>query len=790
MHCKVLLAKNFKLLTRLNYLPIMTLLSPLFLLLTISLLQSLADHLTTQTIEPEPEIEGIGRVCGVNTVKIGFTHGTIDWTDYVVERMKEKLDKIEVLIYHDMNQSEFQHEMKRNDSSIGVYFCTQDIEIGNNTVPCAIPQSDSEAYIYVIVYNFTYPNELLIRDWMQNEVVAMKMVVDNSISAWVSSKFEMTGVAMEVEIQSYPKLDRFLSTYNVLSASGSTYLVLTSFLLSALIVQEVTKEKSEFLKVFLSIHEVSQFDYWLSWILILALIALVSSVQIPLIGSLVGFEEFGKIPYLLQVILFLLINLNGVLIGSLAAVSINDIKLANTVSLCFVVIGLCIQVIVRQKQIIVFLHHSELPFWAQVLKVILYLYPPYNFGIVFLRLFTLAGVHFDYHQMAWADGREVFWSDLLLSESGQNREGKAYYVPCPLVNFAILGLSLIILPLILAYLDHVITNNRIYGKSWDFILRTKANLIEEEKENNSSIENKDLELRQSLLKSRLKLTNVCKQYKNAEVLKGFNLNIDSDLILAIVGENGAGKSTLLGIIAGIIPQTSGDVLSETKRFCPQRNVFWDVMTVDEHFKFFEGIYGVNKSQLMKDVGLEAQKHVLAGKLSGGMKRRLSLALSVFGEPRVLLLDEPTTGLDPIMKRQIWKLILSLGQSRLLVFTSHSIDEVFYLSDSCISLKEGSTSFHLPIQEVKMKLHESYKIEITYSVQSFPLSLQSLFPSLSILSTFNSSACTSAPSHKDFNTLHTTISKSSPDLPNLTQFLDSAGEVCSWSILPHHLTQYL
>lgn len=789
MHCKVLLSKNFKLLTRLNYLPLITLLSPLFLLLTIYLIQSLADHLTTQTIEPEPEIESIGKLNGVNTVKIGFTHGTIDWTDFVVERMKGKLDQIEILVLHDMNQTEFSEEMKKNDSSIGVYFCTQDIEIGNNTVPCAIPESDSDGYIYVIVYNFTYPNELLIRDWMQNEALALKMVVDNSISAWVSSKFEMAQVTMELEIQSFPKLDRYFSTYNVLSASGSAYLVLTSFLLSALIVQEVTKEKSEFLKVFLSIHEISQFDYWLSWILISALIAFISSIQIPLFGTLFGFEEFLKIPFLLQFILFLLTNLNGILIGSLAAVSINDIKLANTVSLCFIILGLCIQIIACRKQVIIYLHYSELPIWGHILKFVLYLYPPYNFACVFSRLYTLAGVHFDSHQLTWVDGREVFWSDLLLPQSGQNIEGKAFYVPCPLVNLAILGLSLIVLPFILAYLDHVLPNNRINEKSWDFILRTKDNEIDDEVDNNGNIENKDFELRQSLLKSRLKLTDVCKKYKNSEVLKNFNLNIDSDLVLAIVGENGAGKSTLLGIIAGIIPQTSGEVLSESKRFCPQRNVYWDVLTVDEHFKFFEGIYGVDKSELLKDVGLEAQRHVMAGKLSGGMKRRLSLALSVFGEPKVLLLDEPTTGLDPIVKRQIWKLILALGQNRLLVFTSHSIDEVFYLSDSCISLKEGLTSFHLPTHLVKMKLHESYKIEINHSSKSFPSSLSSLFPSLQIQNTFKSSSLTHSPSYNPPNTTHATISKSSPDLTNLTLLLDSASEVTSWSILPQHITQY-
>jgi ABC-type multidrug transport system ATPase subunit len=761
MQISPLVSKNLKLLSRKNYLPVVVLVSPLLLLINMLLLQSMADSALTQVIDPEPQVEKIGQMGNIETIKIGFTHGSVEWTDFVVKDMKKQLINGKIVEFPELNQTEFQDELKKDQKSIGICFCTEEINIGNNTVPCAIPESESEAYIYVIVYNFTYPNQLFITDFVQNEVLAVKMIVDNSIAAWVSSFFAVSNAKLEVEIQSFPRIDRYFSNYNIVATAGASYLVLTSFLLSALAIEEIIKEKSQFLKVFLSLHQVSQFDYWASWVVLFLCMSFLCALQVPLFGSLLGFQEFLRIPWVLQIILFFLINTSGVLSGCLAAVSIKDLKLGNTLSLSFVIVGLCIQFIVCSKGVIQYVHYLDQPFWVALVKVLLYLYPPFNFASVYFKLFNTAGVHFEPQQMAWVDGRDVAWKDLFLSETGKSWAGREFHMPGVWLNLTLLLASAFLYLLILTYLDMVLPHNRTDRKKWSFFLRTQE--LPEDFEN---VE----ELAESLLKNKLALVDIVKKYKLITALDGVSLMLDDHQVLAVVGENGAGKSSLLNILAGIDQPSSGKVECISKRLCPQENVFWDVLTVQEHFELFHQIYREKDSGLLSMVGLENQRNTPAGCLSGGMKRRLSLALSVFGNPEVLLLDEPTAGLDPIIKRQVWKVVDSLSQGRILIFTTHSMEEVNILADSCLWLKSGKIFHFSPLSELKNTFESQYKVEINYKSDNFPNEIRSEFGEITEKFIFES-----------HSRALITLEKSSMILERLTHFLDKSSSVKSWSL---------
>lgn len=186
-----------------------------------------------------------------------------------------------------------------------------------------------------------------------------------------------------------------------------------------------------------------------------------------------------------------------------------------------------------------------------------------------------------------------------------------------------------------------------------------------------------------------------------------------------MGQNGAGKSTVIGMIAGFIPPSSGYIECKSVRYCPQNNVLWETLTVEEHFIFYTCLsksclpWDLELAEIpgIKESYLEKQRKKLVNQLSGGMKRRLSLAISIVSDPQVLLLDEPTTGLDPIVKRKIWKCINRVRRNKILIFTSHSMEEVDHLAQTVIFMDKGLTINYCSLQEIKSIYCKKYQFSV-------------------------------------------------------------------------------
>lgn len=177
---------------------------------------------------------------------------------------------------------------------------------------------------------------------------------------------------------------------------------------------------------------------------------------------------------------------------------------------------------------------------------------------------------------------------------------------------------------------------------------------------------------------------VCKNVKKFFVkkdnyfpaLKGLNLKIERNEVFGLLGPNGAGKTTLISIITNFLNQDHGEVLidglplgsqfiKEKTSFCPQFDIQWGILSVYEHLRIFgllKGISGTNLEKQIKDilesVCLTDEKDQIVDTLSGGMRRRCSLAMSLIGDITIVFLDEPTTGLDPKKRREFWNLIMS------------------------------------------------------------------------------------------------------------------------------------
>ena len=202
--------------------------------------------------------------------------------------------------------------------------------------------------------------------------------------------------------------------------------------------------------------------------------------------------------------------------------------------------------------------------------------------------------------------------------------------------------------------------------------------------------------------SLLKIHRLTHRYGDTAVLDDLSFSIDRGELVGLVGANGAGKSTLLRLIAGLIPVQRGDISTPVEHprqallgYCPQANQLWPDLTVVEHLRLMARLHGLpaldddRLHHLLDQVSLSTQRHTLAGALSGGMKRRLALAIALLGAPPLLLLDEVDAGLDPpgrVELRHLLKRLVARGHAILLA--SHRLDEMERLANRLLILHQG------------------------------------------------------------------------------------------------------
>lgn len=189
---------------------------------------------------------------------------------------------------------------------------------------------------------------------------------------------------------------------------------------------------------------------------------------------------------------------------------------------------------------------------------------------------------------------------------------------------------------------------------------------------------------------------------------GLDLTMYEGQVLACLGHNGAGKTTTINMLTGMVAPSAGDAevaglsirteMHKVRRIigvCPQHDVLWFELTVLEHLLTYARLRNVAEANVrqraqaqLREVGLTEKAHTRAGSLSGGQKRKLSLCLALIGDPRVVFLDEPTSGMDPFSRRFTWDMIRSVREGRVTVLTTHFMDEADILGDRIAIIADG------------------------------------------------------------------------------------------------------
>lgn len=208
----------------------------------------------------------------------------------------------------------------------------------------------------------------------------------------------------------------------------------------------------------------------------------------------------------------------------------------------------------------------------------------------------------------------------------------------------------------------------------------------------------------------LSIEDVRKSFRRNPVLRGLSLSAKSPDIIGLVGKSGCGKSTLLKILVGYEKPDSGKILLNGKNiskdkmllrrlvgYTTQENSFYEKLTVVENMRYYSKLYGLGRhearqriQELLERVKLAPHRKTLAGNISGGMKRRLDFAISLIHSPDILILDEPTAGLDPLLIDQFWGVVREVvsKENKIVIMSSHILPEIEKYCTKAAIMDEG------------------------------------------------------------------------------------------------------
>ena len=234
----------------------------------------------------------------------------------------------------------------------------------------------------------------------------------------------------------------------------------------------------------------------------------------------------------------------------------------------------------------------------------------------------------------------------------------------------------------------------------------------------------------------IELCNVTKRYGTVEAVSGLSFSAPDGQIVGLLGQNGAGKTTTLNMLTGYFPPTSGEVrvddmdMLQDPRACkrhigylPEKPPLYDEMTVTAYLKFVCELREVKREAIAQHVqhitatcGLTEVAGRLVGHLSKGYRQRVGIAQALCGDPDVLVLDEPTVGLDPKQVREIRELIRQLGKTHTVIFSSHLLPEIQQLCDRVVILHKGKLVREAPMSELTGGDGETLRFRATIAMK--------------------------------------------------------------------------
>ena len=248
----------------------------------------------------------------------------------------------------------------------------------------------------------------------------------------------------------------------------------------------------------------------------------------------------------------------------------------------------------------------------------------------------------------------------------------------------------------------------------------------------------------------INIQQLSKNYGNTVALKNISLAFDQNGVIGLLGPNGAGKTTLMKILTGYLSQWEGQIsignydlrkdLKNTQQqmgYLPENNPLYPEMYVKEYLKFVGDLYGLKKppiEEVIQKTGLQEHFHKKIVTLSKGYKQRVGLAAALIHDPQYLILDEPTTGLDPNQVVEIRKLIKALGKEKLVFLSTHILQEVEAMCDRVVILNKATVVLDQTLKSLKTNEQQVVSVSFDYRVEN--VALQKIPQIKTVVNTFD------------------------------------------------------
>ncbi|KAI8052039.1 P-loop containing nucleoside triphosphate hydrolase protein [Syncephalis plumigaleata] len=605
-----------------------------------------------------------------------------------------------------------------------------------------------------------------IDDQFGVQLLSLMRGIDEAILSTIDASSSSDSADIRARLKAFPDIGRSIYAGNKDSVwnFGGIFLFLPIMLLFVTALASIVREKSLRLRESMEMMGMTQTVYWLStWIIYAALVA-IQSLFLCLFGMAFQFSFFLNTNFIVVYSIFVLYGWAMICLALFLSTLCSRVGTAD-ILYCFILIYIIYTCSIfnvngtgcRFRGSPVAGHTAG---W-----VIGMFLPFFNYSQLYIDVVMKSSGSNDPLSGRFVQGPGFRFMDLYQHpEIGGSRYGNL--VPMPNTHLLFLILDILVWSLLTWYLDNVVPDAYGYRRPFLFFLdsgywgsrtvsreavtkmayqvsgHTNYSLTNKQGKSDKDEDSDIVQERHQTLnltqRIALRIVNLTKYYKDGIWTQKSKLAVDhiclsfaEGQLLALLGQNGAGKTTTMSMLYGALKPSNGDAyiyghsisrnmdaIRGMMGVCPQHDILFSDLTGEEHIILYAGLKGVAKAAVqllanerLSEVRLTSAAHTQVSAFSGGMKRRLSMIIATIGDPKIIIMDEPTTGMDPVHRRHVWSFIEKFKRNRVIILSTHLMEEADTLGDKIAVMAKGKlvafgTSIHL-----KNKFGAGYRVSL-------------------------------------------------------------------------------
>jgi len=638
------------------------------------------------------------------------------------------------------------------------YIYNMSLTYPNLTEYAIIFTREENNFQYLLWYNTTQTSNttLSISEVYGLDLISVMRLIDEAILRYIAQEAGDQPIRLNTMIKDWPT-DSIAGLYlTVVSRANPLFFFCSCMINFMLIINTIVSEKEYKLRHGMQMMGLISSVYWTSWLLINTVVVILTTFVICAAGYAFQIDFFVNSSFSVIYCFFFMFQASMIFVAFFISSLVPKVRTGTLLGMFILIIGLVFMLAIFGST------YTGYLWWQTTTSkagwLVLMFLPFFNFGKLYIDIDVLTLGQYDASTNTIIAGPGFTWSSLYQQIPSEYLSSIGTYdLPLPAQSLLFLFMNMGFYALLAWYFDNVLPDvfgNRkpvyffltpsFWGyhhsnrRSYDLAkLLSKSEKIQEDDDvhderlaalDDSKSKNAAVRL---LHLRKVFGGNIFQKNSGKAAVEGSSWTLQEGQLLALLGQNGAGKTTTINMLCGFSKPTSGEAFIFGKSIrnemtdirsmmgvCPQHDILFQDLTAAEHIELFAGIKNVPRSALPKlieerlgAVRLLKVKDKNAGSFSGGMKRRLSVAISTIGDPKIVFMDEPTTGMDPVNRRHVWGFIERFKRGRAIILTTHSMEEADILGDDIAIMALGKLRAFGSAIHLKGKFGAGYRISI-------------------------------------------------------------------------------